>query len=60
MTKREIIGSSIFAVIFLLFLFFLHSLGKITVNTIMFLILIGVIFVWLTQKYYRNFWGNDE
>lgn len=60
MNLRSTIASTVMIVIFSLFLFWLHSIGKITTVGIGFLILGGVLFLAIVHFLYRDIYSEKD
>lgn len=58
MNTRSLIVSSVMLSIFVVFLFWLHSVGKISVLGICALIVSGILFVGLSHYFYKKFWSD--
>lgn len=58
--SRSIVVSAIMLCAFGLFLLWLHSVGKITTMGIIALMVTGVIFVGLSNYFYKRLWSEAE
>lgn len=60
MNIRSILASSVMLIIFGIFLYWLYSTGEISVTSIILIVLIGIIFIALTNYFYKRLWPSND
>ncbi len=60
MLSWPLIASAFMIIVFVLFLIWLYSIGKISMIGLFGIILLGLIFVPLSHYFYKNYWNDEE